>query len=115
MRPVVALSPYDKFLQNRTESHSHNTRAALDCPCGDHFAPIATDASLRYSYQYLNAADARFVEGYGVASARVGAVILDLRHDLRDNPITPRNGHKLFSTIEIASAALGGEPQSVRL
>src|SRR5262245_8156486 len=42
MRPVPAQSPYDKFLQNRTESHSHATRAAFDRPCVDLLASIAT-------------------------------------------------------------------------
>jgi len=73
------------------------------------FEPIATDASLRYSYQYLSAADADFVSDVGVANARVAAAILDLRHDRRDSPITPRSGYKLYSNLEIASAALGGE------
>lgn len=73
------------------------------------FAPIATDASLRYSYQYLNVADARFVTGFGVPNARVAAVVLDLRHDRRDNPIAPRRGHKIFTSLETASEMLGGE------
>jgi outer membrane translocation and assembly module TamA len=73
------------------------------------FAEIFTDASLRYSYQYVNAADADFVSGFGVPDARVAATILDLRHDRRDNPITPRSGYKLFSNLEVASEALGGE------
>jgi outer membrane protein insertion porin family len=73
------------------------------------FAGIYTDASLRYSYQYLNAARADFVSGFGVPDARVAATILDLRHDRRDNPITPRNGYKIFSNTEVASEALGGE------
>ena len=42
MRPVLALPPCDKFLQNRTESHSHHARAAFDCPCGDVLASVAT-------------------------------------------------------------------------
>src|SRR5262245_35883386 len=41
MRPILAVSPYDKFHQNRTESHSHATCAAFDCPCGDLLASIA--------------------------------------------------------------------------
>ena len=73
------------------------------------FEPIATEASLRYSYQYLNAARADFVTGFGVPNARVAAAILDLRHDWRDNPITPRRGYKIFSNLEVASSALGGE------
>jgi outer membrane protein assembly complex protein YaeT len=80
-----------------------------------HFEPIATDASLRYSYQYVNAARADFVSGFGVPNARVAAAILDLRHDRRDNPITPRRGYKLFSNVEVASEALGGEVDYQRL
>ena len=74
-----------------------------------HFNPIYTDTTLRYSYEYLNVPDADFVRGFGVPNARVGAVILDLRHDMRDSPISPRKGHKLFSTVEVASSGLGGE------
>jgi outer membrane protein insertion porin family len=79
------------------------------------FESISTDANLRYSYQYVNAADARFVEGVGVASARVASVILDLRHDHRDHPITPRSGYKVMGSVEIASDALGGEVDYQRL
>jgi outer membrane translocation and assembly module TamA len=93
------------------------TREELSASLGArrYMAPIATEASLRYSYQYLNADDARFVEGYGLPSARVAAAILDLRHDRRDNPIIPRSGYKFFSNIEIASAALGGEVDYQRI
>lgn len=73
------------------------------------FVPIYTDATVRYSYEYLNVPDADFVRGFGVPNARVGAGIIDLRHDMRDSPISPRKGHKLFSTVEVASSALGGE------
>lgn len=87
------------------------TREELAASVGGkrYFPSISTDASLRYSYQYVNAARADFVEGFGVPDARVAAFILDLRHDRRDNPITPRDGYKLFSNIEVASDALGGE------
>ncbi|MCC7373883.1 MAG: BamA/TamA family outer membrane protein [Verrucomicrobiales bacterium] len=79
------------------------------------FESIATDANLRYSYQYVNAADARFVEGVGLPSARVASVILDLRHDRRDDPITPRRGYKVLGSVEIASDALGGEVDYQRI
>ncbi len=87
------------------------TREELSASVGARrrFEPIATDASLRYSYQYLNAARADFVTGFGLPNARVAAAILDLRHDRRDNPITPRRGYKIFSNLEVASSALGGE------
>src|SRR5439155_27210108 len=45
----------------------------------------------------------------GVERTRVGAVVLDLRHDRRDNPLLPTRGYNLLSTLEVASASLGGE------
>jgi outer membrane protein assembly complex protein YaeT len=71
--------------------------------------PLASDVSLRYSYQVLNAANAAPGEIVGLKEAQVAAWVLDIKHDRRDNPLVPRKGFKLFSTVEIASAALGGE------
>jgi outer membrane protein assembly factor BamA len=71
--------------------------------------PIDSDASLRYSYQLLNAAEADPGEIVGLKEAQVAAWILDLRHDHRDNPLLPRRGYKVLTTVEFASAALGGE------
>jgi outer membrane protein assembly factor BamA len=73
--------------------------------------PIQTDANLRYDYQFVNAADisTETAEEVGLQEARVAAFILDLRRDLRDNPLTPRRGLRLFANAEFASTALGGE------
>jgi outer membrane protein assembly factor BamA len=76
-----------------------------------YLSPIQTDANLRYDYQFLNAADidVETAEEVGLQEARVAAFILDLRRDLRDNPLAPRRGLRLFANTELASAALGGE------
>jgi outer membrane protein assembly complex protein YaeT len=73
--------------------------------------PIQTDANLRYDYQFLNAGDidTETAEEVGLQEARVAAFILDLRRDLRDNPLAPRRGLRLFANTELASTALGGE------
>jgi outer membrane protein assembly factor BamA len=79
--------------------------------------PIQTDANLRYDYQFLDASDisAETAEEVGLQRARVAAFILDLRRDLRDNPLAPRRGLRLFANAEFASAALGGEVDYQRI
>ena len=79
--------------------------------------PIQTDANLRYDYQFLNAIDisAETAESVGLQEARVAAFILDLRRDLRDSPLVPRQGLRLFANTELASAALGGEVDYQRI
>lgn len=80
------------------------------------FKPIATDVNLRYSYQVLNASslDASLV-GQGPVNPGVGAIILDVRHDRRDNPLYPSRGYKLFGTVESASEYLAGDVNYERL
>jgi outer membrane protein insertion porin family len=73
------------------------------------FRPIDTDISARYNYQYLNALDNQAMAAVGVERTRVGAVVLDLRHDRRDNPLLPTRGYDVLANLEVASASLGGE------
>jgi outer membrane protein insertion porin family len=75
-----------------------------------YFKPISTDLSLRYNYQILRAADASVTAPTeGLTNSTVGSVILDLKHDRRDNPLYPRKGYKVFGTLEIASEYLAGD------
>jgi outer membrane protein insertion porin family len=74
-----------------------------------HFREISSDVSIRYNYQVLNATKFDVSPEFGLQSANVGSFIFDLRHDRRDNPLTPRGGYKIFSNLEIASEALAGE------
>jgi outer membrane protein assembly complex protein YaeT len=73
------------------------------------FRPIDTDVSVRYNYQFLTALDNQAATAPGVQRTRVGAIVLDLRHDHRDNPLLPTRGYNLLANVELASTALGGE------
>ena len=94
-------------------------RVEYDAAVGLHrfFKPIKTDATLRYDYQFLNAQSSYFnvLETVGVGNARAAAFVLDLKRDLLDNPLEPRHGYKLFSNVEVASEALGGEVSYQRI
>lgn len=73
------------------------------------FPGLGSDLALRYNYQVLNAADLEVSEVDGLASANVGSFVIDLKHDARDNPLVPRSGYKIFSSLELASAVLAGD------
>ncbi len=75
-----------------------------------YFQPWSTDVSLRYNYGILQATEqsANFV-AEGAQSPTVGEVILDVRHDRRDNPLYPRRGYELLGNVEVATEYLGGE------
>jgi len=74
------------------------------------FQPWSTDVSLRYNYGILQATEqsANFVEE-GAQSPTVGEVILDVRHDRRDNPLYPHRGYELLGNVEVATEYLGGD------
>jgi outer membrane protein assembly complex protein YaeT len=75
-----------------------------------YYKDLATDLSVRYNYQILNAAEvAGIVATEGATNTTVGAIIADVKHDRRDNPLYPRRGYKIFANVELASDYLGGE------
>jgi outer membrane protein insertion porin family len=79
-------------------------------------APIQTDLAVRYDYEFLNALDlAAPTNQLGVTDARAAAIVIDLNRDRLDNPLAPRRGLKLFSNIELAAAALGGNVNYQRI
>jgi outer membrane protein insertion porin family len=81
-----------------------------------HFAPISSDISLRYNYQVLNAANIfPAVATEGLTNPAVGAVILDFKHDRRNNPLLPRSGYKIFASFETASSTIGGDANYQRV
>jgi outer membrane protein insertion porin family len=80
------------------------------------FKPAATDVSLRYNYQVLSATHLDpALAAVGVLNPNVGSVILDVRHDRRDNPLYPQRGYKLFATLETASEYLAGDVNFERI
>jgi outer membrane protein insertion porin family len=82
-----------------------------------HVRPIQSDVTLRYDYQVLTARDQDplVIEQVGLREARVGSFVIDVHRDRRDNPLVPREGLKLFGTLELASAILGGQVDYQRL
>ncbi|MDB6031199.1 MAG: surface antigen [Verrucomicrobiales bacterium] len=80
------------------------------------FKPIATDVNLRYNYQVLNASELDpNLAAVGPLNPSVGAIILDVRHDRRDNPLYPSRGYKIFGTLESGSQYLAGDVNYERL
>jgi outer membrane protein insertion porin family len=81
------------------------------------FARIHTDFSIHYDYQFLNALNQPAVtnNNIGLQQARAASFVIDLNHDRRDNPLLPTRGYKLFSKVEVASAALGGNVDYLRV
>jgi outer membrane protein assembly complex protein YaeT len=75
------------------------------------FRSTSTDVSLRYNYSILEAQNAAVtnLETEGLQNSGVGAIIADINHDRRDNPLYPHSGYKIFSNIEIASQYLLSE------
>jgi outer membrane protein assembly complex protein YaeT len=81
-----------------------------------YFTAVASDLSVRYNYQVLNATDAETnVVAESPVNPGVGAIIMDFRHDRRDNPLYPHRGYKIFTTFELASEYLAGDVNYQRL
>lgn len=83
------------------------------------FRSVATDLSGRYNYQILSALDfgnIQEVSSEGLTNPAVGSVIFEIKHDRRDNPLYPRQGYKVFSTLETAGRdELGGDANYQRI
>ncbi|MGZ8919882.1 MAG: BamA/OMP85 family outer membrane protein [Limisphaerales bacterium] len=79
------------------------------------FRQIDTDLSLRYNYQILTATREEIPPEFGLREANVSSFIFDMRHDRRDNPLTPRAGYKIFSALEVASEMFLGEVDFQRM
>src|ERR1043166_2336344 len=74
------------------------------------FRDLASDLSVRYNYQILNALEVEGVTATeGIPKTTVGEIITELKHDRRDNPLYPHRGYKVFSNLETATRYLGGE------
>jgi outer membrane protein assembly factor BamA len=64
----------------------------------------------RYSYEFLNATQPGAAFRISPSDfTRVAAVILEGQWDRRDNPLSPRRGHRIYTVVEVAEPALGGD------
>jgi outer membrane protein assembly factor BamA len=79
------------------------------------FRPISTDLSLRYDFELLDAIQDFTDPADGLASALDGSFILSIKRDMRDNPLYPHHGYKIFATIEVANEDFGGQVNYERL
>ena len=81
-----------------------------------YFHPYSLDVNVRYNYGILQATEqsANFVEE-GAQNPTVGEVILDLRHDRRDNPLYPKRGYQVLANVEAATEYLGGNANFQRV
>ncbi len=81
-----------------------------------YFPNSHTDVSTRYNYQILEAqgADTSLAD-VGLKNSRAAAIISDINHDRRDNPLYPRRGYKTYLSFELASDYLGGDVNYQRL
>jgi outer membrane protein assembly factor BamA len=73
------------------------------------FSSIDSALGLRYNYEFLNANDPAATPTVNDEVVRVGAMVLDFKHDRRDSPLMPRRGYKILADLELASTGLGGE------
>jgi outer membrane protein assembly factor BamA len=81
-----------------------------------YFKSTSTDLTVRYNYQILNAVNVpRTVAIEGPTNANVGAIITEMKHDRRDNPLYPRKGYKVFGIFELASEYLAGDVNYQRI
>ncbi|MBC8097082.1 MAG: BamA/TamA family outer membrane protein, partial [Akkermansiaceae bacterium] len=81
-----------------------------------YFRESHTDVSTRYNYQILHAQDvAAGLTDLGLKNSRAAAIITDINHDRRDNPLYPRHGYKAYASVEVASDYLGGDVNYQRL
>lgn len=79
------------------------------------FREIDTDLGLRYNYQVLTATREEIPPEFGLREADVSSFIIDMRHDRRDNPLAPRAGYKIFSSLEVASEMFLGDVDFQRM
>ena len=79
--------------------------------------PLKTDFTIRYDYEYLKAVEdfPSSTNLVGTNQANSAAFVIQFIRDLRDNPLLPRKGLKLFSKLDIASESLGGDVNYQRL
>ncbi len=77
--------------------------------------PIKSRVTARYNIQSLLAENSQLTVPVGLEEAIVSSLIFDIKHDMRDNPIMPREGYKLFANLEIATKMIGGSSDFQRL
>jgi len=78
------------------------------------FLQPGLSAGIRYAYEFL---DARLAPASVSSDGpnEVAAFIFDLLRERRDNPLVPRQGHRIYFSAELADPAYGGESEFQRI
>jgi len=77
---------------------------------------FSTDATLGYTFQSLrNTNNDLSTSSVDQKQVNVASVDLGLTRDLRDSPLRPRHGTRIFSRLEVASRDFGGQTDYQRL
>ncbi|MEY2466869.1 MAG: outer membrane protein insertion porin family, partial [Verrucomicrobiota bacterium] len=80
------------------------------------FRNVNTDMSVRYNYQILEAdGGPTNLFRRSAQNSGVGAIITDLNHDRRDNPLYPHHGYRVYGNVELASEYLASDVNYQRL
>jgi outer membrane protein assembly factor BamA len=80
-----------------------------------YFEPIHSDLRAFYNYQFLHASNVTSGASNQLPNAKAAALVFDVTHDRRDNPLVPRGGYKVLANLELASRVLGGDVGYERL
>jgi outer membrane protein insertion porin family len=74
------------------------------------FRSLHSTGTASYTFRRLRATDNQLsTSPIDATQANVASLDLRLVRDRRDNPLSPRDGHRLFAQVELASKLLGGE------
>lgn len=100
----------DEFAFNRREAGSTVALSRRDLPW------VNADGAVSYTYENLvNEDNELATRTIDQNSSRSANVTFTLNRDRRDNPLTPSEGYRWFTQMEVADDALGGEVAYQRL
>ena len=80
----------------------------------DYFETIASDLSIEYAYELLDAQRSEISDEFGADKAVSSNILLRMNHERTDNPLYPGRGYKVSGTLEYASEFLGGDVDYLR-
>ena len=96
------------FYLKREENSFDREEKGVDVGLSKRFEKVRFDASVVYTLEVLQSIDRQSRDLIANEDSRVGSVGLRLTRDMRDSPITPQEGYRLYSNFEWANQNLGG-------
>lgn len=100
----------DEFAFKRQEYGATAALSRRDLPW------VGADGAIGYTFQNLISDDSELAtRAVDVQESRSAGLTLTLNRDRRDNPLTPSEGYRWFTQMEVADQALGGQVGYQRL